>query len=275
MKTNVFKQVYGMVHVGALPGTPRYQGSMSAIITKAVYEAELLLNSGFNGIILENMHDLPYLNRQLGAEIIAGMTTVCGAVRSITDCEIGIQVLAGANKAALAIASVCELDFIRAEGYIFSQISDEGMMNGDAGELQRYRRLIGAEEVRIYCDIKKKHSAHAITADIDIAEMAKAAEFFLADGVIVTGISTGSPADKAELESVGKAVNCPVMIGSGLTFANMEKYWDLADGFIIGSYLKIDGLWSNDLDAERCRLLMDLVTKLKNKGIDYDQENQD
>ncbi|MDP8221456.1 MAG: BtpA/SgcQ family protein [Candidatus Stygibacter frigidus] len=273
MKTNVFKQVFGMVHVGALPGTPRYQGNMSAIISKAVYEAELLLNSGFDGIILENMHDLPYLNRQVGTEIIAGMTVICGAVRSITDCEIGIQVLAGANKAALAIASVCELGFIRAEGYVFSQISDEGMMNGDAGELQRYRRQIDAEEVKIYCDIKKKHSAHAITADIDIAEMAKAAEFFLADGVIVTGISTGSPADKAELKSVGKAVNCPVLIGSGLTSNNLAGYWDLANGFIIGSYLKIDGLWSNDLDAERLRSLMDLVTKLRNRGIDYDQED--
>ena len=275
MKTKTFKKVFGMVHVGALPGTPHFRGSMTDIIRKAVKEAELLLEYGFDGIILENMHDLPYLNRQVGAEIISGMTAVSTAVRSITDSEIGIQVLAGANKAALAIASICELDFIRAEGYIFSQISDEGMMNGDAGELQRYRRQIGAEEVKIYCDIKKKHSAHAITADIDIAETAKAAEFFLADGAIVTGISTGSPADKAELERVGKAVDCQVLIGSGLTNDNLAEYWDLADGFIIGSYLKIDGLWSNDLDVERCRLLMELVTKLKNKGKDYDQENQD
>lgn len=126
--------------------------------------------------------------------------------------------------------------------------------------------MIGAEDIKIYCDIKKKHAAHTLTADVNIAEMAKAAEFFLADGVIVTGSSTGKPADKVELQSVGQVVDCLVLIGSGLTFANLEAYWGLADGFIVGSYLKIDGIWSNDLDTERCRLFMNLVDNLRNKG---------
>lgn len=123
------KQIYGMIHVGALPGTPQQKFSLSQITEKAVQEAELLAAAGFDGIILENMHDIPYLNREVGAEIIASMTVVSKAVREVSVCEIGIQVLAGANKAALAIALACELDFIRAEGYVFGQVSDEGMMN--------------------------------------------------------------------------------------------------------------------------------------------------
>ncbi len=260
------KLVIGMVHVGALPGTPKYQASIRELMARAVREAEMLAENGFGAIMLENMHDLPYLNRKVGAEIIAGMTVISHAVRSAISLPMGIQVLAGANKAALAISKACELEFIRAEGYIFSQISDEGMMNGEAGELLRYRRQIGAENVKIYCDIKKKHASHAITGDIDIAEMSKAAEFFLADGVIVTGIRTGMAADQAELIKVGQAVNCPVLVGSGLTAANIEEYWELADGFIIGSSLKRDGIWSNELDRDRCRQFMTEIKKLRDKG---------
>ncbi len=260
------KLVIGMVHVGALPGTPRHRESIAELIDRAVAEGELLAKSGFGAIMLENMHDLPYLNREVGAEIIAGMTVISHAVRSAINLPMGIQVLSGANKAALAIAKACELDFIRAEAYIFSQISDEGMMNGDAGELLRYRRQIGAENIKIYCDIKKKHAAHAITGDIDIAEMGKAAEFFLADGVIVTGIRTGAPADQEEIKKVRQAISCPVLIGSGLTAENIAEYWGLADGFIIGSSLKRDGIWSNELDRDRCRQFMSEIKKLRNKG---------
>jgi LmbE family N-acetylglucosaminyl deacetylase len=63
----------------------------------------------------------------------------------------------------------------------------------------RYRKALGADDVLVFCDIKKKHSAHSITSDVDIAETAKAAEFFGADGVIVTGTATGAEANQEEL----------------------------------------------------------------------------
>ena len=68
------------------------------------------------------------------------------------------------------------------------------------------RRQIDAENVAILCDIKKKHSAHSITSDVDICETAKAAEFFRADGVILTGSSTGSEANPEELENLHNAL---------------------------------------------------------------------
>lgn len=49
------------------------------------------------------------------------------------------------------------MDFIRAEGFVFSHVADEGFMNSDAGELLRYRKMIDAENVAIFTDIKKKH----------------------------------------------------------------------------------------------------------------------
>src|SRR5262249_43614365 len=119
----------------------------------------------------------------------------------------------------------------------FAHVADEGLIQAGAGELLRYRRTIGAEKVRIFADIKKKHSAHAITADVDIVETAKAAEFFKVDGVIVSGVSTGSAADPDEVRAVSQAVHVPTLVGSGIAPANMSSLVD-ADALFVGSSVK-------------------------------------
>ena len=103
--------------------------------------------------------------------------------------------------------------------------------------------------------MKKKHSAHAITADVDIVETAKAAEFFTVDGVVVTGVATGQPAEPDEVNAVGRAVSVPTIVGSGVTTENIRQYRD-ADAFIVGSSIKKDGLWSNPIDLDRARALV-------------------
>lgn len=108
--------------------------------------------------MIENMHDTPYLNQDVGPEITAAMTAVCSEVkRTVPNIPCGIQILAGANKEALAVAKACGLDFIRAEGFVFSHVADEGIMNSCAGELLRYRKSISADNVLVFTDIKKKH----------------------------------------------------------------------------------------------------------------------
>lgn len=246
------KAMIGMVHVRALPGTPLNRNTMKEITDTAVMEAKLLQKSGFDAVMLENMHDLPYLKKHLDVEITAAMTAVSFAVKHVVDIPVGIQILAGANKNALAVAKAAGLDFIRAEGYVFAHVADEGILESDAGELQRYRKTINAEDIQIFCDIKKKHSSHSITADKGIVETAEAAEFFLADGVIITGSATGKEADPQKLAAVKEAVNIKVIVGSGINPKNLKKFWNHADAFIIGSYLKIDGKWNNDIDENRC-----------------------
>ena len=145
--------------------------------------------------------------------------------------------------------------FVRVEGFVFAHVADEGLIEASAGTLLRYRRAIGAEHIRVFADIKKKHSAHAITADVDIVETAKAAEFFTVDGVIVTGVATGESADANEVNSVGRAVSVPTIVGSGITAENIHDY-PAADAFIVGSSIKQDGLWSNPFDQNRARALV-------------------
>ena len=170
-----------MVHVGALPGTPRGGAGIEAIAEKAREEALLLAGAGFDAVIIENMHDVPYLRRDVGPEIVGGMSIVARAVREGVRCPVGVQILAGANREAMAVAHAAGLGFIRAEGYVYASVADEGIMEeADAARLMRYRKQIGAEGVRVICDIKKKHSAHSITADVTLAETVRAAEFFCA-----------------------------------------------------------------------------------------------
>ena len=244
------RALLGMLHVPALPGSPRAQLGVDAIAEAMVDEARKYQAAGFQGLMIENMHDRPYLKSAAGPETVAAMTAIGREVRRAVALPLGVQVLAGANREALAVAQAAGGAFVRVEGFVFAHVADEGLIEAGAGELLRYRRTIGAESIRVFADVKKKHSAHALTADVDLAETARAAEFFLADGVIVTGTSTGRPADPAEVREVRDAVRIPTLVGSGITAENLGAY-PSADAFIVGSSVKKDGLWSNGLEPAR------------------------
>ena len=244
--------IVGMVHVGALPGTPRARLAPREIVAQAVREARMLREAGFDAVMIENMHDRPYLGHGIGPEVTACMAAVAAAVRAAVDAPVGIQVLGGGPREALAVAHATGLDFVRAENFVFAHVADEGLMaEAAAGALLRFRRAIGAERVSIHADIKKKHASHAMTADVDIAACARAAEFFLADGVIVTGTETGAAVDERELAAVRAATGLHVMTGSGAEAASVARLLASADAVIVGSSIKESGRWENPVCARR------------------------
>lgn len=261
---NQQKQLWGMVHVGPLPGTPRFKNDWEATLEKAVAEAELLKRAGFTGILFENMHDVPYLKGDVGPEITAAMAVLGAEIKKATQMILGVQILAGAYHATLAVAQAVEADWMRVEGFVFAHVADEGLFEACAGPLLRLRKELGAEHIKIMADIKKKHSSHSITADIDIVETAKAAEFFGADAVILTGASTGKAASEIELEQVKAAITLPVLIGSGITETNLSRFKS-ADGWIVGSSLKENNQWQNAIQfdaASRLAAVFQGISKL-------------
>jgi len=255
------RALIGMLHLGALPGTPSASQSVETLMERSVTEARIYRDEGLTALALENMHDRPYLKGGVGPEITAAMTAIARDVKRETGLPLGIQILAGANREALAVAHASGADFVRVEGFVYGHIADEGVIESCAGDLLRYRRAIAAEKVLIFADIKKKHSAHAITADVTIVETAKAAEFFLADGVIVTGPTTGEPASPEEVRDVAQAVRVPVLVGSGVTPANLARF-PTAHGFIVGSSVKQGGVWCNPLDRDAVRALVRAFAEL-------------
>jgi hypothetical protein len=244
------RALIGVIHAGALPGTPGNRQSVATIAGDAAAEARIYEAAGFHGLILENTHDRPYLKGSAGPEIGAAMAVIGAEVRRASRLPLGIQVLAGANAWAMAVAHACGASFVRVEGFVFAHVADEGLIEASAGPLLRYRRAIGADAVRVFADIKKKHSAHAITEDVDIVETARAAEFFLADGVIVSGVATGQATDAGEVLAVSSAVTIPTLVGSGITPENMAGY-SSANALIVGSSVKREGHWWNPLDRGR------------------------
>ncbi len=247
----------GMVHVGALPGTPRGGESVQAITDRAVKEALQLDEAGFDAIMLENMHDVPYLRRDVGPEIVAAMTAVTAAVRGAVQVPVGVQILAGANRAALAVAHACGGSFIRAEGFAFATVADEGLLDeADAGPLLRERARLGAD-VALWADVQKKHSAHALTGDLSIGELASGAVFMGADAVILTGAATGERAALAQVQQVRDAVDVPVLVGSGVDATSVKQTLEVAHGVIVGSALKVDGQWANPVDPAAAARLVD------------------
>lgn len=268
--TSLFSQqkpVIGVIHVGALPGTPRSERSVRELIGGAREEAKIYWECGVDGIYIENMHDVPYLKSEVGPEIVAAMTAIGTEVKSECGLPVGVQILAGANIEALAVAHAAGLDFIRAEGFAYAHVADEGLIQASAAKLLRYRRMIGAERVQVWADVKKKHSAHAITADVSLGETAETVEFMGAACVIVTGSATGHAPKVADVQEAKQHCHLPVFLGSGISESNIEQFYNEADGFIIGSSFKVDGLWSNTIDPLRVTSFVRAIGSLMEESL--------
>ncbi len=253
------KPVIGMIHVNALPGSPGHTLETSQIIDQALKEAEVYKKTSIDAVMIENMHDRPYLKGAVGHEVSSIMSLIAYQIKQQTNLIVGIQILAGANTEALAAAKTANADFIRAEGFVYGHMADEGLMEAQAGPLLRYRKQIAADHIAVFTDIKKKHSSHAITQDISLLETAKAAQFFLSDGVIVTGSYTGKAPSIDELKTLKDALGIPVILGSGITKDNVTDYLPLCDAIIVGSYFKEEGYWENALNYDRVNRFLDVV----------------
>ena len=256
------KPIIGVIHVGALPGTPRGSRSVAELVRHAEEEAKVYKECGVDGIIIENMHDVPYLKGSVGPEIVAAMTAIGTEVKKVCALPVGIQILAAANIEAMAVAHAANLDFIRAEGYAYAHVADEGLIEASAAKLLRYRRMIGAERVQVWTDVKKKHSAHAITADVSLGQTAETVEFMGADCVIVTGSVTGEAPQLKDVQEAKSHSHLPVFLGSGITEHNIAEFYQEADGFIVGSAFKVDGLWFNTIDPARVTRFTKTLTQL-------------
>jgi membrane complex biogenesis BtpA family protein len=259
------KPLIGTIHCSAFPGSPRYQGeSMKAIIQHAVEEARAYAEGGMNGIIVENSWDLPFLRPEdIWYETVATMSVVADSVREATSVPIGINVLANAGEAAIAVAKASRASFIRVNQWVNAYVSNEGIVQGNSARILRYRSILQAQDVAIFADVHVKHGAHAIVADRPVEEQARDAEFFDADVTIATGNHTGDATPIDEIESVRRGTYLPVLIGSGLSVENAVGLLERADGAIVGTSLKDNGEWWGRVSLDRVRALVREVSRVR------------
>ncbi len=252
---DVAKPVIGMIHVLPLPGSPRFGGDMHRVREAMLRDAEALVEGGIHGLLLENFGDVPFWPRRVPAAVVAHMTALAVELRRRYSVPLGINVLRNDGQSALAVADAAGAQFIRVNVLCGARLTDQGILEGIAPQLLRDRARLGTE-VRILADVDVKHSAPLAPRPIE-AEAEETLVRGLADGLIVSGATTGRPVDPAHLRAVHAAArNCPVLVGSGVTADNLSRFLDSADGFIVGTWLKWNGDVRQAVDPSRVKALV-------------------
>lgn len=260
------KPIIAVIHLPPLPGSPRYEGEdVQEAYAVAARDAEILARGGVDGIIIENAFDLPYARPEaIGLETVASLTAACLSAQRVANVPIGVMCVANGVLPGLAIAKAVGGRWIRANQWTHAYVAPEGLINGPAGEGLRYRSFLRATaEIAVFADVQVKFGAHAITADRSIEEQARDAEFLDADALIVTGTRTGVAPSADDVRKVKSSSSLPVLVGSGLDAGTTHDLLSVADGAIVGSWLKRDGYWWNPVDEERVLTLMAAVRQLR------------
>lgn len=246
------KPIIGCVHLPALPGTPHYDPSMSFrdMVARAKREIVALQEAGFDAVIFANEGDRPYLSK-VGPEIIASYTRIASQALDAVQVPYGCGVLVDPI-AAISIAKALDATFIRA--YISGVYADMcGLTVYNPGEIMRFRRNIGAEDVNIYCYCDAHGGSSLDTrSQADIADTA----FSVLDpaGVLVPGQHAGLAPSFEEVEQMKQRFpDKPIMIASGVTPDNIKEALRISDGMVVGTYVKKDGILWNEVDPERAK----------------------
>jgi membrane complex biogenesis BtpA family protein len=254
----IAKPVVGMVHLLPLPGSPKYGGRIDEVRDAALRDAEALAEGGAHGLMLENFGDVPFYPRAVPPHVIAQMTTIAGEIaRRVPQLPLGINVLRNDGRAALAIAHAVGASFIRVNVMCGARVTDQGIVEGISHDLLRDRAALGAHNVKIFADVDVKHSTPLGVSRPIAEEVSDTIERGLADAIIVTGAGTGQPTAAAHAQEARRAARAvPVFIGSGVSAETIASLMPHADGFIVGTSLKRDGIATNAVDVTRVRAIV-------------------
>jgi membrane complex biogenesis BtpA family protein len=249
--------IIGMVHLWPLPGAPGYSGyGMDTILDQARHDTEALLEGGVDGLIVENMWDLPYYaSTDVQMEAVTAQAVAAREVVKMADVPVGVNVIHNGWQAELAIAVAAGLDFVRVCILTGARLWDTGDLDhGCAANLLRRRKELGAEHLKLFADVDKKHSLPF--PGLDLETHIEWTEFYRADALIVSGRMTGDAPPLDKVRQAKEAATRPILMGSGTTAENIAAFLKYADGAIVGSSLKVDGVAENPVDVARVRRYM-------------------
>ncbi len=257
------KPVIGCIHLLPLPGSPLYSGDREGIYQEALRELAILEEHGIDAVIVENFRDVPFYPDNVPPVTVAAMSAVCRELSRAAHIPLGVNVLRNDAEAAVSIAAAAGLDFVRVNVHAGAMITDQGLIQSRAFETLRLRRSLDVHCL-IFADLSVKHAV-PVTPTPPEVETRDLCERGLADAVIISGSRTGAPADSALLHAVKAASSVPVLMGSGCSDETLENYIQ-ADGFIVGSTFKKEGIAGNAMDPDRVRVFMDHFRRVVRGG---------
>jgi membrane complex biogenesis BtpA family protein len=241
----------GVVHLLATPGAPRYAGSLEALLARAAADARALVQGGVDGLIVENYGDVPFFAERVPAETVAALALALREVRAQAGTRpVGVNVLRNDARAALGLCAAAGADFLRVNVHTGAMVADQGLLQGRAAETLRARARL-CPGAALLADVHVKHATPLGRESLAEAAL-DACRRGGADALILTGVRTGAPPARAELESVRASVGaCPLLVGSGLDEHNASELLALADGAIVGSALERGGHAGEPVEPER------------------------
>ncbi len=249
------RAVIGMVHLRALPGSPRWDGDIAAVVRAGLDDARALAEGGVDALLVENHGDVPFTAGRVDAATVAGMSVAVAEIRRHLSIPVGINVLKNDVHSGLAVASATGAGFVRVNVHVGAVAADQGILQSEAHDTLRYRRLLGLP-IRILADVQAKHGMPLAPVPIEL----EARDCFhrgLADALVVSGAATGEPTPMTDLKRVRGAVpEAPILVGSGATSETIAELLSVADGVIVGTSIKRDGVLTNPVDVERVRRLV-------------------
>lgn len=253
--------IVGMVHLLPLPGTPDFDGDLSAIYDRAQQDAQALIDAGVDAMIVENFGDEPYFIGEPSAAQFAIMARAASLVRQMSDTPMGINVQFNAWEAEIALAYACEAEFVRVEVFVDTVLMAQGTVQPCAAQVTRYRKALGAMDVQLWADIQTKYTQNIIPQAI--TQSAQDAVNAGADALIVTGAATGQATPLSVVSEVKAVTDTSVLVGSGANLDTLAEVIQTADGAIVGSSLKVDGNAKNAVSLERTKAFMDKARSLR------------
>ena len=259
---HVRRPVIGMLHLLPLPGSPRFDGSVTRVRDALARDADALAEGGVDGLMIENFGDVPFVPGRSAAHVVAHVTALAGEVRRrVPQLPLGVNVLRNDGRGALAVAHAVGGSFVRVNVLCGARVTDQGVIEGIAHDLLRDRAMLAgaADSIRIFADVDVKHSAPLARRDL-ADEVDDTLSRGLADALIVSGAGTGKATDPAHVAAVKRAAGAaPVFVGSGVSAGTIDALLAHCDGFIVGTALKREGIASNEVDVSRVRELMKRV----------------
>jgi len=241
----------GAVHLLATPGAPRFAGDVQAVLQRAMEDARALARGGCDGLIVENLGDIPYFARRVPPETVAALALALRAVgEAAPGLHLGVNVLRNDARSGLGLCAATGARFLRINVHTAAAVADQGLLVGRAAQTLRARARL-CPGVALLCDVHVKHASPlgretAAEAALDTLRRG------MADALVVSGAATGrAPAVELVAEVRSAVGSAPVLIGSGLDPSNAAELLAHADGAIVGTWLKREGRIDEPVDVQR------------------------
>jgi membrane complex biogenesis BtpA family protein len=254
------KPVIGMVHLGALPGSVHFKEPFEAVLTRAIQEARTLADAGFDALLLQNTGDVP-ASEEGDEATVAFMTRAGLQIRETCRCPLGINVLMNGSKAALAIASAVEADFVRIKINVGAVTTSTGIIAADPHAVLAFRKRIGAENLILLGDLYDRTSTPLgtfplpVLADLTVRHAA-------ADALVISGYDVEDTLSRMELLR-NRLPAAKLVAGGGVTTENLSRFMERSDAIIVGSSIKTGGAFLDPVDPQKARHFMETANRLK------------